>query len=52
MDRKEKQDARQVHPGDPGKRPSADTEELAIRWLCYEEYPLWDLGESDPESSE
>ena len=36
-----------MHSGDPGEKPSADAEELTIRWLCYEEYPL-----SDPESEE
>jgi len=52
MDRKDQQDAPKVHPGDPGKRASADAEELTIRWLCYEEYPLSDPGDSDPKSEE
>ena len=47
MDRKDQQDAPKVHPGDPGKRASADAEELTIRWLCYEEYPLSDPADSD-----
>jgi len=49
MERKDKRDAPRVHPGDPGENPSADAEALTVRWLCYEEYPLSDPADSDPE---
>jgi len=52
MERKDKQGAPQVHHGHPAKKSSADAEELAIRWLCYEEYPLSDPRDSDPKSEE
>jgi hypothetical protein len=52
MDRKHKKDASQVDPGEPEKQPSPESEELTIRWLCYEEYPLSEPAEPDPESSE
>jgi hypothetical protein len=52
MERKDKQGARQTHRADPGENPSADGEELTIRWLCYDEYPLSDPRESDPKSEE
>jgi len=47
MERKDRQSAPQMHPGDPGIKPRADAEAPTIRWLCYEEYPL-----SDPKSEE
>jgi hypothetical protein len=51
MDRKDKEDTSPLYPAEPPKKPAPDSEELAIRWLCYEEYPLSEPEEPDPESS-
>lgn len=52
MERKEKQGAPHMRRGDPGEEPSAHAEELTLRWLCHDEYPLSDPRDSDPKSEE
>ena len=51
---KEKGNSEQPEPSslDKAEHSGSPSEGPVIRWLCYEEYPLSDPGESDPESAE